>query len=731
MSFEEFDRSRIVQKPLSERKNKVHIAEIYVKPDDIVPELSNEQTARIRAIADYIVDARSNGCSVMLAFGAHSIKNGLGPLMVHFLERGWITHLATNGAGIIHDWEFAFQGESSESVAENLPRGQFGIWQETGFYLNLAIIAGAYEGLGYGAAVGKAIDRQGIDIPSEEELLARIGSGDLRQKAAAADFLTAIRKAGLQPGWLEMPAPYADYSLQAGAYRLGTASTDHPMFGHDIIYTHDMCSGAAIGRAAERDFLSFVDSVDHLDGGVYLSLGSAIMSPMVFEKAFSMVQNARSNEGRPLEGHHIAVVDLAEPDKCSPSIRKFGRTNPATMDFLTMDNRAFLLALYQELDRRIDGQAMKIEAFDSSRLSFRPLSERSDQKSFSQLAVSKDTEPDVLPSEAMADIEATAKDILEAKARGASRILTFGTDLIRNGLTPLIREFMERGWITQLATTGTSAVDDWEFAMQGSACEEGIDSLCDGRFGMWRETSEYMNLAVLTGARLGLGLGESLSKVMSEGRICIPPLGQLRVEIADTGDLRRLAASAELLDRIGSLGIPQEGVELHFAHREDSLMVAAAELGVPFTIHPMFGLDVPFMHPACSFAAVGRTAETDFLRFAHSVSRLEDGIYLSVGSSVASPMIFEKALSMSQNVLLQEGRPMLRHKIAVVDLAESRWDWMHNGEPPETRPEYYLRYCKSFSRAKAASMRYICADNRAFFLHLYKALDRLSHCAGA
>ena len=70
---------------------------------------------------------------------------------------------------------------------------------------------------------------------------------------------------------------------------------------------------------------------------------------------------------------------------------------------------------------------------------------------------------------------------------------------------------------------------------------------------------------------------------------------------------------------------------------------------------------------------------------------------------------------------------MLRHKIAVVDLAESRWDWMHNGEPPETRPEYYLRYCKSFSRAKAASMRYICADNRAFFLHLYKALDRLSH----
>ena len=84
----------------------------------------------------------------MLTFGAHSIKNGLAKVFISLMENGWITHLATNGAGIIHDWEFAYQGMSSEDVRANVEKGQFGIWDETGFYINLAIIVGAYEGLG-------------------------------------------------------------------------------------------------------------------------------------------------------------------------------------------------------------------------------------------------------------------------------------------------------------------------------------------------------------------------------------------------------------------------------------------------------------------------------------------------------------------------------------------------------------------------------------------------------
>lgn len=364
-TFEKFDRSKIRQRPLAERKNKVSICDIYIKPTDPRPELPPAAREKIRRTAEHILAARAAGRSVMLAFGAHSIKNGLGPLMVEFLRHGWITHLATNGAGIIHDWEFAYQGRSSEAVYENLPKGEFGTWEETGFSLNLAIIAGVWQGLGYGASVGKAIVDEGVDIPSEQELVdAMKHPRSYAHAAASADLLAAVRKAGLEPGRHTIPVPYGAYSLQAGAYRLGVASTAHPMFGHDIIYTHYLNSGAAIGRAAELDFLSYVDSASRLNGGVYLSVGTAVMSPMVFEKAYSMVQNAALQHGERLDRHRIMVVDLAEPkwnwftqgepprsnpEYHTPYIKSFLRTRPLGMDFLTADNRAFLLDLYYEL----------------------------------------------------------------------------------------------------------------------------------------------------------------------------------------------------------------------------------------------------------------------------------------------------------------------------------------------------------------------------------------------
>lgn len=335
MSYTLFDRERIIQGNLGERKNKVKIEQAYIRADAPDPDIPATVRKQIARTAEYILDARAKNRSVMLSFGAHSIKNGLGPLMVKMLERGWITHLATNGAGIIHDWEFAFLGESSESVAENLPAGHFGIWDETGKYLNLAINAGAHDGLGYGASVGRAICDGGINIPPEDELLREIKGGD----GAAADLLSTIRKGGIAPGWLPIPAPYGRFSLQAGAWRLGIPSTDHPMFGHDIIYTHPLNCGQAIGRAAGRDFRTFARSMENLSGGVYLSLGSAIMSPMVFSKASAMLQ-------KPVKGHHITVVDLAKPAWS----RLFEESAPSSLDFLTLDNRDFLLCLYHQLD---------------------------------------------------------------------------------------------------------------------------------------------------------------------------------------------------------------------------------------------------------------------------------------------------------------------------------------------------------------------------------------------
>ena len=122
-------------------------------------------------------------------------------------------------------------------------------------------------------------------------------------------------------------------------------------------------------------------------------------------------------------------------------------------------------------------------------------------------------------------------------------------------------------------------------------------------------------------------------------------------------------------------------------------------------------------------AAIGRTALRDFLSFAHSVGSLEGGVYLSVGSAVMSPMIFEKALSMAQNLRLQKGKRMNRHFILVVDLARSTWDWARRGEPPSSNPAYYLRYCKTFSRM-GGTMRYLSADNRDFLPALYRELER-------
>jgi len=96
--------------------------------------------------------------------------NGLAPVFIRLMERGWVTHLDTNGAGIIHDWEFSFQGKSSEDVRANVLEGNFGIWQETGFTINLALIVGAYAGLGYGESVGSMIENECLNIPDSEAL---------------------------------------------------------------------------------------------------------------------------------------------------------------------------------------------------------------------------------------------------------------------------------------------------------------------------------------------------------------------------------------------------------------------------------------------------------------------------------------------------------------------------------------------------------------------------------
>jgi hypothetical protein len=369
MPHSKFNRDKLSVKKLSGRKNKVFIERdnipITQKPKNINPagnQLIEETCNKIR-------NAKKLGQSNMLTFGAHTIKNGMAPTLIALIKEGWVTHLATNGAGIIHDWEFAFLGESSEDVRENVSLGQFGIWDETGFYINLAIVVGAYEGLGYGESVGKMIHFEGLQIPEVSTLYAEAKKSMEENPgfaAAAIDLAGVIKKFDVEAGFLKIPHPYKKYSVQEAAYSLNIPFTSHPMFGHDIIYNHPMNHGAAIGRTAENDFLSFADSVSRLENGVYLSIGSAVMSPMIFEKSLSMSQNIEIQGGKHIDNHFMLIVDLAESDWDWAKNGEPPMDNPAyylrycktfarmggEMHYLTADNRDFLLALYQNLSKK-------------------------------------------------------------------------------------------------------------------------------------------------------------------------------------------------------------------------------------------------------------------------------------------------------------------------------------------------------------------------------------------
>ncbi len=373
MPYPKLDRDQLAIKKLSDRKNKVYIENDHIPVKQKPAHLSELGQMLIEKTAGRIRQARQQQRSVMLTFGAHTIKNGMAPTLIALIEEGWVTHLSTNGAGIIHDWEFAFQGKSSEDVRENVELGQFGIWDHTGFNINLALIVGAYEGLGYGESVGKMIALEGLMIPEisflQDEVVNNIKTNaDLA--AAAADLSGVIQKFNLKPGFMPIPHPFKRYSVQAKAFELGIPFTGHPMFGHDIIYNHPMNHGAAIGRVAQNDFLSFAKSVSNLDYGVYMSIGSAVMSPMIFEKALSMSQNLIIQKNGHIDHHYMLIVDLAKSDWDWQAKGEPPMDNPAyylrycktfqrmggEMDYLTADNRDFLLAIYQKLTELNDGE---------------------------------------------------------------------------------------------------------------------------------------------------------------------------------------------------------------------------------------------------------------------------------------------------------------------------------------------------------------------------------------
>src|ERR1041385_5832307 len=156
--------------PLSERKSLTQVQDILLEPADDPRELATAQMEEVERCANAIVAARKRNAGVMLIYGAHLIRNGAGLILEQMMSRNWLTHLATNGAGTIHDWEYAATGKSTESVEENVATGTFGTWAETGRNIHLALMAGALRGEGYGRALGRFIAEDGLEIPDPAEL---------------------------------------------------------------------------------------------------------------------------------------------------------------------------------------------------------------------------------------------------------------------------------------------------------------------------------------------------------------------------------------------------------------------------------------------------------------------------------------------------------------------------------------------------------------------------------
>ena len=267
--YEEFDLSDVRTYPLDSRRSKAKI-EDFARPVspratfrewfDALPAILGAQD--VRRVVDALTGARRRGDGIVWGIGAHVIKTGVSPILIDLMRRGYVSALAMNGAGIIHDFEVALAGATSEDVDEALGPGRFGMADETGRLLNQIIADAAADGLGFGQAVGRYLSQAN--------------------------------------------APHRELSLTAAAHKLGVPVTVHVAIGTDIIHMHPQASGAAIGDISLRDFRYFTSCVARLQRGVYMNCGSAVVLPEVFLKAVALARN----RGADLDGLTTVNIDF-------------------------------------------------------------------------------------------------------------------------------------------------------------------------------------------------------------------------------------------------------------------------------------------------------------------------------------------------------------------------------------------------------------------------------------
>ena len=315
---------------------------------------------------------------------------------------------------------------------------------------------------------------------------------------------------------------------------------------------------------------------------------------------------------------------------------------------------------------------MPFPMFDRSRLRIQPLANRAHDLTLAHILP---LDAPLLPFDHPA-IPTLGERLAEAKQTGAARILLMGAHVLRAGVSRYLIDLMERGLITPVAMNGAGPIHDWEFSLIGATTESVARYVRSGEFGLWEETGR-INDAIRAGVAVGLGLGEAVGRTIHDG---------------------------------------------DFPHKDVSVMAAGVRLGVPVTVHVGVGYDIIHEHPNCDGAALGLASYRDFLIFAETVTKLEDGVALNFGSAVMGPEVYLKALAMARNVAQQEGLQIRRFTTGVFDLIPIEGDT--RAEAPKSDPRYYYRPWKTIlarTVADGGESFYVQGDHRVTIPHLWHA----------
>lgn len=319
---------------------------------------------------------------------------------------------------------------------------------------------------------------------------------------------------------------------------------------------------------------------------------------------------------------------------------------------------------------------MPFEPFDRDQLEILPLMERVHDLQLKRIAIRPhDPAPDFQHDA----IEMFAERIVAAARAKRTILFCCGAHVLRQGNSPLLIDLMRRGLVTHLALNGAGAIHDFELALIGQTCESVARYIREGQFGLWQETSR-LNDAVAAGYRDGLGFGEAVGRYIETEQ---------------------------------------------FPFREDSVLAAGYRHQVPVTVHVCLGQDIVHEHPNFDGAATGATSYTDFLIYTQSVTRLEHGVFLNIGSAVMGPEVYLKALAMARNVARRTGEEIRHFTTGVFDLPELGDDL--NQEAPKNDPRYYFRPFKTIlvrTVADGGESRYVQGDHRVTIPTLYHAIMR-------